>query len=86
MEASERLDAEHVHSAAVAAGQALPMIGKLVGNTQVATPARYVYLADDPVKVAKCVSSARGEKRLGDFPPGFDCLAVRQSALSRCGP
>ena len=31
-------------SAAVAAGQGLPMIGKLLGHTQVATTARYAHL------------------------------------------
>ena len=39
-------------SAAVAAGQGLPMIGKLLGHTQVATTARYAHLAADPVKAA----------------------------------
>jgi integrase len=39
-------------SAAVAAGQGLPMIGKLLGHTQVATTARYAHLASDPVKAA----------------------------------
>jgi integrase len=39
-------------SAAVAAGQCLPMIGKLLGHTQVATTARYAHLAADPVKAA----------------------------------
>jgi integrase len=37
---------------AVAAGQGLPMIGKLLGHTQVATTARYAHLAADPVKAA----------------------------------
>ena len=44
-------------SAAVAAGQALPMIGKLLGHTQVATTARYAHLAADPVKAAEQVSA-----------------------------
>jgi integrase len=39
-------------SAAVAAGQGLPMIGNLLGHTQVQTTARYAHLAADPVKVA----------------------------------
>ena len=39
-------------SAAVAAGQGLPMIGKLLGHTQIATTARYAHLAADPVKAA----------------------------------
>lgn len=39
-------------SAAVASGQGLPMIGKLLGHTQVQTTARYAHLAADPVKAA----------------------------------
>jgi integrase len=39
-------------STAVAAGQGLPMIGKLLGHTQVQTTARYAHLAIDPVKAA----------------------------------
>jgi integrase len=39
-------------STAVAAGQGLPMIGKLLGHTQVQTTARYAHLAADPVKEA----------------------------------
>jgi len=39
-------------STAVAAGQGLPMIGKLLGHTQVQTTARYAHLAAAPVKSA----------------------------------
>lgn len=39
-------------STAVAAGQGLPMIGKLLGHTQVQTTARYAHLAADPIKNA----------------------------------
>ncbi len=39
-------------STAVAAGQGLPMIGKLLGHTQVQTTARYAHLAAEPVKIA----------------------------------
>ena len=39
-------------STAVAAGQSLPMIGKLLGHTQVQTTARYAHLAASPVKGA----------------------------------
>ena len=39
-------------SVAVAAGQGLPMIGKLLGHSQVQTTARYAHLAGDPVKAA----------------------------------
>jgi integrase len=39
-------------SIAVTAGQGLPMIGKLLGHTQVQTTARYAHLAADPIKTA----------------------------------
>ena len=39
-------------STAVASGQGLPMIGKLLGHTQVQTTARYAHLAADPIKLA----------------------------------
>ncbi len=39
-------------SNAVALGQSLPMIGKLLGHSQVQTTARYAHLAADPVKEA----------------------------------
>jgi integrase len=39
-------------STAAASGQGLPMIGKLLGHTQVQTTARYAHLAADPVRSA----------------------------------
>lgn len=39
-------------SVAVVNGQGLPMIGKLLGHSQVQTTARYAHLAADPVKMA----------------------------------
>ncbi len=46
-------DLRHTYaSVAVAAGQSLPMIGKLLGHTQVQTTARYAHLAGDPVSAA----------------------------------
>ena len=39
-------------SVAVACGQGLPMIGKLLGHSQVQTTARYAHLAGDPVRAA----------------------------------
>jgi integrase len=39
-------------SVAVAAGQGLPMIGKLLGHSQVQTTARYAHLAGDPIRAA----------------------------------
>jgi integrase len=45
-------------STAVAAGQGLPMIGKLLGHSQVQTTARYAHLAADPIKAAADAVSA----------------------------
>jgi integrase len=39
-------------SVAVSAGMSLPLIGALLGHTQVQTTARYAHLADDPLKTA----------------------------------
>lgn len=39
-------------SGALALGEGLPMIGKLLGHTQIQTTARYAHLANDPVKAA----------------------------------
>ena len=39
-------------SMAVSSGEALPMIGKLLGHTQVQTTARYAHLFNEPVKQA----------------------------------
>ena len=46
-------------SGAVSMGESLPMIGKLLGHTQVQTTARYAHLADDPMhSAAERVSGA----------------------------
>ena len=52
-------------STAVATGQGLPMIGKLLGHTQVQTTARYAHLAAEPVKnaandIAKVIAKSIG--------------------------
>jgi integrase len=39
-------------SIAASSGMGLPIIGKMLGHTQVATTARYAHLASDPVKAA----------------------------------
>ena len=39
-------------SRALALGESLPMIGKLLGHTQVQTTARYAHLANDTVKAS----------------------------------
>ncbi len=53
-------------SGALALGEGLPMIGKLLGHTQVQTTARYAHLANDPVKAAAGrVSDTIGAAMLG---------------------
>jgi len=52
-------------STAVAAGQGLPMIGKLLGHTQVQTTARYAHLATEPVKLAANTVTAYLKQSLG---------------------
>ncbi len=54
-----KLDGVRIHdlrhsyaSGALALGEGLSMIGKLLGHTQVQTTARYAHLARDPVKMA----------------------------------
>ena len=63
-------------STAVAAGQGLPMIGKLLGHTQVQTTARYAHLAADPVKAAADSVSGALNQMLGSD----DLLPSRASA------
>lgn len=46
-------------STAVANGHGLPMIGKLLGHTQVQTTARYDHLAAEPVREAADQVAAR---------------------------
>ena len=52
-------------SVAVASGKGLPIIGKMLGHTQVQTTARYAHLAADPVKQAADDVSASLEAALG---------------------
>jgi len=52
-------------STAVASGQGLPMIGKLLGHTQVQTTARYAHLAADPVRSAADAVASSLREALG---------------------
>ena len=60
-----------VASRALALGESLPVIGKLLGHTQVQTTARYAHLAQDSVKE----SAARIAASIGE-----DILGVAQGA------
>lgn len=51
-------------SVAVSNGQSLPMIGKLLGHTQVQTTARYAHLANQPILQAANDISAIIEEQL----------------------
>ena len=55
-------------SVAVSNGQSLPMIGKLLGHTQVQTTARYAHLANQPVLQAANDVSAIIEEQLRQRP------------------
>jgi integrase len=52
-------------STAVAAGQGLSMIGKLLGHTQVQTTARYAHLAADPIRTAADAVSSNLAQAIG---------------------
>ena len=61
-------------SHALALGETLPVIGKLLGHTQVQTTARYAHLARDTVKA----SAARiGDSIDGDLEMDRDSLPAR---------
>ncbi|HEX8415412.1 MAG TPA: site-specific integrase [Sphingomicrobium sp.] len=79
-------------SVAVAAGRGLPIIGKLLGHTQVQTTARYAHLAGDTVaRGERCrthhlsrhgLTDRRGS-RLSAFEPHSDVRPSRALALGR---
>ncbi|MBE7638690.1 integrase arm-type DNA-binding domain-containing protein [Sneathiella sp. P13V-1] len=52
-------------SVAVGGGESLPMIGKVLGHSQVQTTARYAHLADDPVQASADKVSEEIAKLLG---------------------
>lgn len=52
-------------SSAVGMGESLPMIGKLLGHSQVQTTARYAHLADDPMVNAADRVSSEVARRMG---------------------
>lgn len=57
-------------SAAVGMGESLPMIGKLLGHSQVQTTARYAHLADDPLRASSERVSALLAARMKGPPVG----------------
>ena len=58
-------------SRALALGESLTMIGKLLGHTQVQTTARYAHLARDSIQTAAArITESIGGNLLGDNNPG----------------
>ena len=62
-------------SAGLASGQALALIGKLLGHSKVTTTARYAHLADDPLRAAadqisETISNAMGRLKAVDGQSG----------------
>lgn len=55
-------------SATLGSGQGLPMIGKLLGHTQVQTTARYAHLASDSVRAAADLVSSTLASAMADVP------------------
>ena len=66
-------DCRHSYaSRALALGESLPMIGRLLGHTQVETTARYAHLAEDSVKesAGRVAESIAGDLLAGYRPAG----------------
>jgi hypothetical protein len=86
-------------SGAVALGESMPMIGKLLGHTQVQTTARYAHLAADPVKaavervsgsIAAVINGQTGEviqllPRTGELRPARGALSCGSSEAVAAG-
>jgi site-specific recombinase XerD len=56
-------------SAAVAGGDSLFIVGKLLGHRQAATTERYAHLAPDPALAAATRTAARLAEMLNPTPP-----------------
>jgi integrase len=63
---------------AAGSGLALPIIGRLLGHTQVATTARYAHLADDPIRQASEAVGQRIAARL-DRRTAAEVLPIREA-------
>ena len=74
-------------SRALALGESLPMIGKLLGHSKIQTTARYAHLARDSVKVsaAKVAASIGGGHIAGGFSDGcWEDSPVLRAASGDC--
>ena len=64
-------------SRALALGESLTMIGKLLGHTQVQTTARYAHLAQDSIQTAASrITGSIGGNLMGDHDAGIVSLRV----------
>jgi integrase len=64
-------------SVAVSSGVGLPIIGKMHGQSQAATTARYAHLASDPVKAAAASVASKIASALGGTGAGASATVVR---------
>ena len=73
-------------SRAIALGESLPMISKLLGNTQVQTTARYAHLANESVKASGSRVGDSIGTRITPVVPQWAILAtlVQHNHLSHC--
>lgn len=77
-------DLRHTHaSVGVGAGLGLPIIGKLLGHTQVATTQRYAHLDNDPVKKAAEHIGSRLAAALGEVKPRSNVAKLNASRSKR---
>lgn len=84
-----RLDDVRIHdlrhtfaSEGLLVGEGLPMIGKLLGHTQVQTTARYAHLASHPIKQAATRISDRLASAMFEAARGPDVGTTRRSCSS----
>jgi hypothetical protein len=59
----------------VGAGLGLPIIGKLLGNAQASTTARYAHLDADPLRRASGRIGSHIASAMGDVKPSVEGLA-----------
>ena len=64
-------------SIAASSGMGLPIIGKMLGQSQAATTARYAHLASDPVKAAAASVASKIASALGGTGAGASATVVR---------
>ena len=65
-------------SVGAAGGMSLPIIGALLGHTQVATTQRYAHLSDDPLRAASDVIGGQIAAAMGD-KAGANIFAMREN-------